>query len=498
MDSKKKFLEGRKLGDKLTLVKKIGRGGMGSVYKARHEVLERIFAVKILRSEMRKDPVIVERFKREARAASRLEHPNVVYISDFDQLRDGRFYIVMEYIPGTNLCKAIKQDGPMELKRGLRVLLQVSDALDYAHEKGVIHRDLKSDNIILKKGRRGEVVKILDFGLAKIISNALDLQKITSDGQIYGTPESMAPEQIASKNIDHRVDLYALGVLTYEIFTGKHPFTGPLFKVLMAHKKEKPPALSEFREVPELLEELIFKAMEKNPDDRFSSAREMYEIYETVLKEVKGTGSINPIPFYKIRSRITGNSDKTNLQYLENKFNQTVMEISEHLRDRKIGSSQITKILANVLKTKEKYFDYISKKTFTRSRLDELEIISRERTATLRHAIISMNLEYKTLAEEPQQSDECSDILFQLNELENRLKKVSEEYNREEERFENQIDKYKKIIEDYEFKLKMGYKELYDLINQSRQAAESSSTLRNSFQILDNLQARINSFKREN
>ncbi|MGM0596236.1 MAG: serine/threonine protein kinase [Myxococcota bacterium] len=498
MDSRKNFLEGKKLGDKLTLVKKIGHGGMGSVYKARHEVLERIFAVKILRSEMRKDPVIVERFKREARAASRLEHPNVVYISDFDQLVDGRFYIVMEYIPGTSLCKVLKQDGPMALKRGLRLLLQVSDALDYAHEKGVIHRDLKSDNIILKKGRRGEVVKVLDFGLAKIISNALDLQKITSDGQIYGTPESMAPEQIASKKIDHRVDLYALGVLTYEIFTGKHPFTGPLFRVLMSHKKEKPPALSEFREVPGLLEELVFKAMEKNPDDRFSSAREMYEIYETVLKEVKGTESINPIPYYKIRSRITGSSNKNNLEYLKNQFNQTVMEISEHLRDRKIGSSQITKILANVLEIKEKYYNYISKKTFTRSRLDELEVISRERTATLRHAIISLNLEYKTLAEDPRQSEERNDILFQLNELENRLKKVSEEYNQEEEKFEKQIDKYNKKLENYEYKLKMGYKELYTLINQSRQVAKSSSTLRNSFQILDNLQARINSFKRKN
>lgn len=485
-------LIGTKIGDRLTLVEKIGKGGMGTVYRARHELLERDFAVKVLRSDMRKDPVVVERFKREARAASRLEHPNVVYISDFDQMQDNRFYIVMEYIAGKSLRQILQDDGPLDISRACAILAQVSDALDYAHEKGVIHRDLKSENIFIHIQRGEERVKILDFGLAKVVSDALDFQSITSEGQIFGTPETMAPEQITSGQLDHRVDIYALGVLTYEMLIGKPPFSGPMLAVLMCHKKQPAPAPSLARsDVPAVLDSLVLKAMEKEPSRRFSRAAEMNSIYKMVLKEVTDSGKkITLVGANSREIRSPAISVETDSKAaIELSYRECLMEIAEQMNDRGIGSSHIKEQLDILRESSDNLAILREELNVSTRQFEKIEETGRERTSKLRHAIISLNMEYKALISSGASSEECSDIQYQLTELETQLEKLTISQEEQDNSFGDVINAVRRKIDESIYRLEEAYIGLSELIEASRHLIGSSSTLKTAFSRYDELKA---------
>src|SRR5688572_6552245 len=204
---------------------KIGSGGMGVVYGATHPRIGKRVAIKVLAPTFSGDPSTVERFEQEARLVNEIRHPNIVDVFQFGQLADGRSYFVMEWLEGESISGRLER-GPMPTKETLEVLDAMCDALEAAHEKGVIHRDLKSDNVFLVPGRKGERrVKLLDFGLAKLATRG-DLQNIhtTKSGIIVGTPAYMSPEQARGKAVDHRTDIYALGILTYKMLTGQLPF----------------------------------------------------------------------------------------------------------------------------------------------------------------------------------------------------------------------------------------------------------------------------------
>src|SRR5688572_10246385 len=213
-------LIGKTIGGRYRLISRLGSGGMSSVYLARHVMIDRLMAIKTLRRDLAQDPVQRDRFIREARAVNRINHENIVEITDFGESDDGLVYLVMEYVPGEPLLKAFAR-GPFEPGRAIHISDQIAGALGRAHQMGVVHRDLKPENILLvpRKGRP-DFVKILDFGIAKI----LDAPSLTGSQQIFGTPGYIAPEYIQSTNIDGRADLYSLGVILYEMITGALPF----------------------------------------------------------------------------------------------------------------------------------------------------------------------------------------------------------------------------------------------------------------------------------
>ena len=193
---------------------------MGVVVQAQHQDLGNLVAIKVLKSEFTEDERMVGRFRREARAASRIHHPNIVFIQDFGQLPDGRFYLVMEYVPGVALDLLVRKRGPLPVPLALKVLIQVAEALEVAHTQTIVHRDLKPENILLTDERdRSDVVKILDFGLAKILEDT-EAKTLTLKGQIFGTPEYMSPEQCMGRDLDCRSDIYSFGVLAYELSVG--------------------------------------------------------------------------------------------------------------------------------------------------------------------------------------------------------------------------------------------------------------------------------------
>ena len=263
-------LIGRTVGGRYRLISRLGSGGMSSVYLARHVMIDRLMAIKTLRRDLAQDPVQRDRFLREARAVNRINHDNIVEITDFGESDDGMVYLVMEYVPGDSLLKTMGA-GPFSSHRALDIAEQVANALSRAHQMGVVHRDLKPENIIvLQKRGRPDFVKLLDFGIAKI----MDAPSLTGSQQIFGTPGYIAPEYIESTHIDGRADLYSLGVILYEMVTGALPFDyeypGDL---LVKHVTEQPiPLRDRLATVEPAVEELVLRCLRKSPQDRFRDA----------------------------------------------------------------------------------------------------------------------------------------------------------------------------------------------------------------------------------
>ncbi|MEM6295244.1 MAG: protein kinase [Myxococcota bacterium] len=281
------------LADRYRVVKKLGEGGMGSVYLAEHTTINKKLAIKVLSPEFSHKQDLVDRFLQEARAASMIDQENVVEITDFGSTPNGSVFFVMEYLNGEDLSDTVKNSGRLPWSRVKPIMLQVVDALKAAHAAGIIHRDMKPENCFrLKRGSNEDFIKVLDFGIAKVTSDEGDGggKNLTRTGMIFGTPEYMSPEQAKGEKVDARVDVYALGVILYELLTGRVPFTADTFMgILTKHMFEPPAAPSTIvpdANIPEEVEAIILKALQKDREYRFQSMEEMGVAIEAV-----GTGS---------------------------------------------------------------------------------------------------------------------------------------------------------------------------------------------------------------
>lgn len=257
--------------DRYSLVEKLGSGGMGDVFKGYHPSLDQYRAVKILPPYLSGNPELVERFFREARRCAALHHPNIVRLEHVGE-QDGLYYMVMDYVPGGSLRQLIDSGGPVPIQRGLHIAAQVCRALAHAHAHGVVHRDVKPSNILIGAD---DQVFLTDFGIARGVVN--DEPGLTAAGVTLGTPEYMSPEQVRGEPVDGRSDLYSLGIVLYEMFTGELPFTARSKATVKRQQLEKRPDSPRFYnpELPEGVEQVILQALEKAPADRFASAEEM-------------------------------------------------------------------------------------------------------------------------------------------------------------------------------------------------------------------------------
>jgi eukaryotic-like serine/threonine-protein kinase len=266
----------------------LGEGGMGVVYEVRHRALGKRFALKALRKDLATDADIAARFTQEARTAAAVSHPGLVEITDFGRLSTGQPFFVMELLEGQSLATLIRRGGPIPAARAVDIVRQIADALGAAHDHSIVHRDLKPDNIHVSPAGPGqERVTIVDFGLAKVIGAS----RLTRAGMVFGTPHYMSPEQAMGEATDHRADVYALGIVMYEMFTGRVPFEADSYMgVLTKHMYMAPTPPSQLLATAELgvLEDITLRCLEKKPDHRYATLRELTHDLDLALNAPNG------------------------------------------------------------------------------------------------------------------------------------------------------------------------------------------------------------------
>ena len=281
-------LIGETLGGLYRIVALLGEGGMGRVYEAVHQHLGKRFAIKVL-SEGRADkPGAPERFLREARSATQIEHEHIVEVVNFDTDDQGRVFIVMELLQGESLAERLTR-GPLPIDEAVELSAQAASALQAAHDAGIVHRDLKPENIFITKRHGRDFVKVLDFGISKIKDADHPDVRLTATDQILGTPLYISPELAKGETeTDHRADIYALGVITYEMLTGVPPFSGKNQFQLLWHHGNTPPELPSARDpalpIPSALDAAVMKALEKDPDDRYARMDELGEALQEAVE----------------------------------------------------------------------------------------------------------------------------------------------------------------------------------------------------------------------
>jgi serine/threonine protein kinase len=298
-------LIGSTISDRYLIERLLGEGGMGAVYQAEHTLMRKRMAIKVLHPEMTRLPEVVARFEREAMAAAHIDHPHVVTATDFGKLEDGSFFLALEFVEGASLRELIAL-GRLELGRSLHIARQIAGALQRAHTLKIVHRDLKPENVMLvDRDGDPDFVKVLDFGIAKVQMGELgtndragpEQNVLTQAGMVYGTPEYMAPEQALGQPVDARADLYALGVIMYEMLTGHRPFEAESKVALLGMQVTAPvPAMMTKCadcNVPLEVEVLVGRLLAKEASERIGDAKEVIEGITTILSQLSSTGRID-------------------------------------------------------------------------------------------------------------------------------------------------------------------------------------------------------------
>ncbi len=438
--------------ERYRILRLLGKGAMGEVYLVEHLEHGRKEALKILHATLASDQELVLRFRREARAINRVQHPNIVGLFDFGSLPDGRFYLTMEYAEGEALSSLLERRPKLSVVQAVELIEQIADAVGHAHSRGVVHRDLKPENMILTLKKNRTVLKILDFGIAKIIDSGYrESPKLTGKGIVFGTPAYMAPEQVKGVGDDPRSDIYAIGCLFFEMLVGEPPFTGDKFDVIQAHISEPPDRPSMRRkDIPAELDAVVLRALAKDPEKRFQHPAEIVMALERIalpgrLETVHTTQRMrrihNQTPAtghqvlpagksdlaWKLRSGsfpAIGDTSKPSDEQIENSYRTLVRQVAESLLDTGMIDPPLLIGVTNILQMETRIAVLADEAVELEGRTATLEQAERERQASLRFALGELRYESTRIAS---LGEANPDLDHQIRELDLRLESVGEE-----------------------------------------------------------------------
>ncbi len=451
------------VGGRFRILDMLGEGGMGEVYRGCHEPLGDTVAIKVLKKEHAKDERMVARFRREARSTSRVQHRNVVGIFDMGQLDDGRLYLVMEYISGKSLVDILDEQGALPVNRALRLAVQIADAMAAAHSMGIMHRDLKPENIVILDTPEGEHVKVLDFGLARMVENNLPEDKITMSGEVFGTPVYMSPEQCFGEELSFPTDVYSFGALFFEMLTGEPPFEGNnIVAIMLAHKNQMPrvpSAVYPENGIPAELDQIVLKCLMKNQGDRFPTglelARELRHVQDLITKRKAGA----PVDIQAQRRAATSELGAVGAGYsltpgevrsmVRGRLRTQLRKVLEGLRRSQMVSPGISLGMAQVSTHEDEITQLVQQENGMVNQILELENHTRQRAGQLRLAVQDLSYDRELLSRQLQfnpqlrclelvqifpyldvgsapeyGSELMADISFQIMELEKRISEI--------------------------------------------------------------------------
>jgi len=413
------------------VVERLGAGAMGEVYLVEHLQLGRREAIKVLLPELAQDQTLAARFRREARAINRLRHPHIVGIYDFGQLPDGRLYLAMEYAAGESLDLVLDHTPGrrLPLARALLLAHQLAGAIDHAHREGVVHRDLKPANLmVIAAQNKPDVLKILDFGVAKVIdAEGGRNDELTRRGEVFGTPEYLAPERLAPGTDDPRSDLYAIGCILHEMVAGAAPFAGSLAFVLASHMSLPPPRLATRVPggVPPQLEGLVWALLAKTPAERPQSGAEVQRALEQIPGFSARPGGPAPVDDERTVIAMQGPATPT-ARDLREQLCEIMMQIAEGALAQSPHDQTLAAALGYVRGVRDEKVRLIA----ARGELDEHQVhtvqSSREKEGSLRFAIADLRFE-RQRAGSPA---EAMDVDFQIDALSMRVAEVSSSMQR--------------------------------------------------------------------
>jgi len=514
---------GRTIG-RLRITRLVGQGGMGAVYEAEHETLPQRFAVKILRGDIVRDARFVERFRREAIAASRIDHPGIVRITDFGQLETGEHYLVMEFIEGEGLDQVIRRSSPMGLSRAVPILIQIADALDAAHGAEIVHRDLKPENVLLYTLRgQPDLVKVFDFGIAKIQSGPIS-GRLTMQGQIFGTAEYVSPEQGSDKEVDSRSDIYSLGVLAFELSTGSPPFEGPGADVLVAHLQRPPPPPSS--RVPggailPAFDAIVLRCLAKKPADRYQTAADVRRdlvrlrgllsgLSDGVLRPSDRAPRLSPDAAASGWRPLGGRMPPANLidgappmtpeepaapvklpapEDTRRRLHEVLREIAIGLTEAHVRPPELGETLSALLVVQEKLATLTGRIALAEQNFERIRVESGGRETTLKHAIVDLTLERSRKLESQGPRAETADLDFQISQLVRRADELAAERQRRIGRLANEANELRKQREEHEREAAVRYHRLGEIVDQLR--GHAGGKLSHLYKTLDEMRAAL-------
>lgn len=519
---------GKVIGGRFEIVRLLGQGGMGAVYEARHQTLPRRFAIKILRPELAASRDFVERFRREAVASARIEHPNVIYITDFGSMNDGSLYLVMEFLQGEGLDEILGRAGRLPLSRAIPILAQVADALDAAHSVDVVHRDLKPENILLSEVRgHKDMVKIFDFGIARVRTPEFS-EMLTMRGQVFGTAEYMSPEQAMGEECDGRSDLYAVGCLAYELVTGDPPFTGQPVKVLQAHvSKEPAPPSTRLRDhpIPAAFDALVLRCLAKDPNDRYDTGAEvrqdllklrgmLYSMGAQLSSRERATGKVSVVspehmsegwrslggrlpeiftsardPLIARRGSVTAAQQRAaaaiNIDALHDQLHDILRELAIALVQALLAPAETSEALERLLAIEEEIASLTGTIALSEQNFDRIRYEHGQREKRLRYAIFDLGMERAQLEgrsqADPSQTQallaQIADLQFQIEQLDRSAAEVAEERSLQIQELDREVQGYREAKESREQEGAQIYQMLHSQIEALRPAAEGHEVL---------------------